>query len=104
MISFIDEHRGEYGVEPICRVLPIAASTYHERAAQRRDPSRLSLSVQGDEAAGLEEGESDHGHQCVSAQPCCARSQESVSWVNEMVESRNHNSPRPDWRSTSLNK
>jgi hypothetical protein len=43
MISFIDEHRDDYGVEPICRVLPIASSTYHERVAQRRDPSRQSL-------------------------------------------------------------
>jgi putative transposase len=50
MTSFIDEHRGEYGVEPICRVLPIAPSTYHERVAQRRDPSRLSPRVQRDEA------------------------------------------------------
>ena len=50
MTSFIDEHRGEYGVEPICRVLPIAPSTYHERVAQRRDPSRLSARVQRDEA------------------------------------------------------
>ena len=30
------------GVEPICNVLPIAPSTYHERVAQRQDPSRLS--------------------------------------------------------------
>ena len=50
MTSFIDEHRGEYGVEPICRVLPIAPSTHHERVAQRRDPSRLSPSAQRDEA------------------------------------------------------
>lgn len=42
MTAFIDEHRAEYGVEPICRVLPIAPSTYHERVAQRRDPERLS--------------------------------------------------------------
>ena len=42
MTAFIDEHRAEYGVEPICRVLPIAPSTYHERVAQRRDPGRLS--------------------------------------------------------------
>jgi hypothetical protein len=33
MIAFIDEHRDAYGVEPICRVLPIAPSTYHERVA-----------------------------------------------------------------------
>lgn len=42
MIGLIDDHRNEYGVEPICRVLPIAPSTYHEHAAQRRDPERLS--------------------------------------------------------------
>lgn len=30
------------GVEPICKVLPIASSTYRERQAQRRDPARLS--------------------------------------------------------------
>jgi hypothetical protein len=50
MTAFIDEHRGEYGAEPICRVLPIAPSTYHERVAQRRDPSRLSPRTQRDEA------------------------------------------------------
>lgn len=50
MTSFIDEHRDAYGVEPICRVLPIAPSTYHERVAQRRDPSRLSGRAQPDKA------------------------------------------------------
>ena len=41
MIAFIDNYRAVYGVEPICRVLPIAPSTYHEHAARRADPSRL---------------------------------------------------------------
>ena len=36
MKSFIDDHRDAYGVEPICRVLPIAPSTYHEHAARAR--------------------------------------------------------------------
>jgi putative transposase len=40
MIAFIDAHREVYGVEPICRVLPIAPSTYHEHAARGRDPDR----------------------------------------------------------------
>jgi putative transposase len=35
MKAFIDEHRDVYGVEPICRVLPIAPSTYYERAARK---------------------------------------------------------------------
>lgn len=38
MVGFIDDQRGEHGVEPICKVLPIAPSTYYERA----DPARLS--------------------------------------------------------------
>ena len=38
MIAFIDEHRARHGVEPICRVLPIAPSTYHAHAARRADP------------------------------------------------------------------
>jgi putative transposase len=33
MISFIDDHREVYGVEPLCKVLPIAPSTYHTDAA-----------------------------------------------------------------------
>lgn len=42
MIAFIDDHRGVHGVEPICRYLPIAPSTYHAHAARRRDPARGS--------------------------------------------------------------
>src|SRR5215213_2677491 len=42
MIAFIDDHRGTYGVEPICRVLPIAPSTYHAHVAQRVDPAKTS--------------------------------------------------------------
>ena len=49
MIAFIDEHRDAYGVEPICRALPIAPSSYHERVAQRRDPCRRSSRSKRDE-------------------------------------------------------
>jgi transposase InsO family protein len=48
MIDFIDDHRGAYGVEPICKVLPIAPSTYHARVAQRRDPEKLSRRARRD--------------------------------------------------------
>jgi len=41
MVSFIDEHQGSYGVEPICRVLPIAPSTYYEHKLCLADPGRL---------------------------------------------------------------
>jgi putative transposase len=42
MIAFIDDHRGACGVEPICRVLRIAPSTYHAHVAQRGDLGRAS--------------------------------------------------------------
>jgi len=48
MIAFIDDHRAAHGVEPICRVLPIAPSTYHARAAGRRDPAKLSARARRD--------------------------------------------------------
>jgi len=41
MVAFIDDCREEYGIEPICRVLPIAPSTYYEQEARRVDASRL---------------------------------------------------------------
>jgi hypothetical protein len=50
MIAFIDAHRGVYGVEPICRVLPIAPSTYHAHAARAREPDRAPLRQKRDTA------------------------------------------------------
>lgn len=48
MISFIDEHRSVFGVEPICRLLPIAPSTYYENVAKRLDVDRLSVRARSD--------------------------------------------------------
>ncbi len=50
MIAFINDHRGVYGVEPICRVLPIAPSTYRDHAAKRADPEKLSARAKRDAA------------------------------------------------------
>ena len=50
MIAFVDDHRTAYGVEPICRVLPIAPSTYHAHAAKRADPGKLSARARRDRA------------------------------------------------------
>ena len=41
MVSFLDDHREAYGVEPICSVLPIAPSVYYEQKAREADPLRL---------------------------------------------------------------
>jgi transposase InsO family protein len=48
MVSFIDVHRDDYGVESICRQLPIAPSTYYEHKARAVDPERLPLRSQRD--------------------------------------------------------
>lgn len=42
MIAFIDDERDAHGVEPICKVLPIAPSTYFNHVAKRADPEKLS--------------------------------------------------------------
>ena len=49
MVSFIDENRGERGVEPICKVLPIAPSTYYAHKACEADPSLRSARARRDE-------------------------------------------------------
>ncbi len=49
MVSFIDAHRAMYGVEPICRVLPIAPSTYHAHVARRMEPTRRSARARRDD-------------------------------------------------------
>jgi putative transposase len=48
MVGFVDEHRDEYGVEPICAVLPIAPSTYYERKARQADPERVPPRIRRD--------------------------------------------------------
>ena len=49
MVAFIDAHRDEYGVEPICAQLPIAPSTYYETQARQADPTRLPQRTQRDD-------------------------------------------------------
>lgn len=50
MIDFIDDHRRAYGVEPICKVLPIAPLTYRDRVAERVDLTKLSARAKRDRA------------------------------------------------------
>jgi len=54
MVSFIDEHRAEYGVEPICAVLPIAPSTYYAHVRARREPATRSSRTKRDEVLATE--------------------------------------------------
>ena len=48
MVAFIDSHRAAYGVESICKQLPIAPSTYYEHKAREADPERLPPRVKRD--------------------------------------------------------
>src|SRR5260221_2145408 len=56
MVSFIDASRAAYGVEPICKQLPIAPSLYYERKAREADPRRLPLRLRRDRELALEIG------------------------------------------------
>lgn len=49
MKAFTDERKNVYGVEPICKVLEIAPSTYYAHAARVRDPEKRSARDKRDE-------------------------------------------------------
>jgi transposase InsO family protein len=38
---YIDEHRGRFGVEPICRILDVSASAYYQRATGQRSARQV---------------------------------------------------------------
>jgi putative transposase len=42
MTGFIEEHRAVFGVGPVCKVLPVAPSTYYAKVAVECDPDRAS--------------------------------------------------------------
>ena len=49
MIAFIDKQRALHGVEPLCRQLPIAPSTYYEHKVRQREPERHPARYQRDQ-------------------------------------------------------
>ena len=48
-MSFIDDHHTELGIEPICRELAIAPSSWHEHAARLADPEKRPARAQRDD-------------------------------------------------------
>jgi transposase InsO family protein len=50
MIAFTDDHRAADGVEPICKVLPIAPSSYYDHTAKRANPEKQSERTKRDTA------------------------------------------------------
>jgi len=53
MTAFIEEHREMYGVEPICRTLQFAPSTYYDRRAIMHHPDRASVRAKSDAALSV---------------------------------------------------
>ena len=53
MMDFIEESREAHGVEPICRALQFAPSTYYDRRAIMRDPDRASARAKSDAAMSV---------------------------------------------------
>ena len=49
MVSYVDEHKGRFGVEPICKVLPIAPSTYYTHRSVQHAPERRSARAKRDD-------------------------------------------------------
>lgn len=54
MKAFIDGHREAYGAEPICKVLPIAPSTYYLHAVRKTSPELRPDRAKQDEALSRE--------------------------------------------------
>ena len=53
-MTFIDQYRDRYGVEPICKELPIAPSTYHDHKILEQHPERRSTRAKRDEQMKLD--------------------------------------------------
>ena len=49
MVAFIDQYHDTHGVEPICKELPIAPSTYHRHKALEHHPEQRSVRAKCDE-------------------------------------------------------
>lgn len=54
MVTYIDDYKRRFGVEPICSVLPIAPSTYYEAKAKQRNPESRSARAKRDEVLKFE--------------------------------------------------
>lgn len=50
MVAFTNEHRFQYGVEPICAQLPIAPSTYYRHRAREADATKIRVRQRRDQS------------------------------------------------------
>ena len=73
MTAFIAAHRDVYGVEPICKVLPIAPSTYYAHAARKADPDlRPNRALKDDALCVKIRWGWDENQHCARPSPVCA--------------------------------
>lgn len=54
MVDFIEKHQEAHGVESICKMMPIAPSTYYDHRAKRLDPEKRSARAKRDERLRVE--------------------------------------------------
>ena len=54
MVTYIDDNKEKYGVESICKVLPIAPSTYYDHKTKQHEPDKRSSRVQRDDVLNVE--------------------------------------------------
>jgi hypothetical protein len=82
MMSFIDAHREDLGIEPICRELAIAPSSYHEHARRLADPGRRPARARRDDEIKAQikrvhEASSGSMERAKSGTSCCA-----MAWLS----------------------
>jgi hypothetical protein len=53
VIDFMEDHHDDYGIEPMCKVLCIAPSTWYARKAEKADPDKRSNRAKADDAISL---------------------------------------------------
>jgi beta-phosphoglucomutase-like phosphatase (HAD superfamily) len=49
VMSFIDDHRKTLGIEPVCRELRVAPSSYHTHVARLADPDKRPTRARRDD-------------------------------------------------------
>ncbi len=81
MISFVDAYRDKHGVEPICRVIEIAPSTYHAHVTRREKPETAPPRVKRDVMLSVEIKRVFNENFQVYGVRRSTRTRASASWV-----------------------
>ena len=106
---FVDANRENYGVEPICRMLPIAPSTYYEQKAREKDPSRLPARANVPASWGSKNLKGDTIHTILNRTPLTAETNRKVirdrlpnEYLPELIQSNDEKEVRKILESHSI--